>query len=393
MRQLARFATIILLTLSAIFLVWQFRTVLLLIILSVIVAAAVRPIILYLVERGLSPTLSQVLVYLVVLSGLGTGLFFMLPPLATEFGQFSNWLLMEYQRWIAVMSSGSPWEQAIATQLLTSNDLYTAVFGNNAQLLFDATFGLAQGFVGLAASGLFILVLSIYWSIDQGHFERLWLSLLSVEHRVPARNGWRQIEQEIGQFARAQFTLFIIALCLLSVGFYVVGVRYPILLAILGALAWLLPVIGSLLIAVPAYLIGSLTSPTVATISVLYVLLLFVFLDYYLQPRLHNRQRYSSITVLVVMIPLVDVLGLIGFLIAPPIAITLQLISAGLIHYYSNSHKTAVQLTQIESRFAKIKQKDLDNPDIDYPPEINNILDRLHTLIKKAQKITQTETT
>lgn len=385
MRQVARYTAVILLTLCSIILAWQFRSVLLLFVLSLIVAAAVRPIIGTFVNKGVPATVAQIIVYLVVLLGLGGGIYLISAPLSIEVGQLSNWLIMEYERITAMMLSTDGWQQTLASRLLAPNDLYTAVFGNNAQLFFETTLGVAQGVVGLLVGFIFVLVLSIYWSIDQGHFERLWLSILSVEHRVPARNGWRAMEKEIGRFVRVEFILFLMTLCLLGVGYQLIGVRYPILLAILGGLAWLLPVVGVILIAIPAYWIGSLMGTAVGILTLIYTLIVFAFLNFYLQSRLHDRSRYSSITLLLIMIPLVDTLGLLGFLIAPPIAIAIQLIFAGVVRYYTQVEKTAVQLSKIEDRFETIKET---NTEQLYPPELENILQRLDTLITKAQQLT-----
>ena len=47
--------------------------------------------------------------------------------------------------------------------------------------------GVTWGFFGTILNVLIIVVLSLYWSIDRVHFERLWLSLLDVGRRQRRR--------------------------------------------------------------------------------------------------------------------------------------------------------------------------------------------------------------
>lgn len=385
MRQIARITAVILLTLTGLLLAWIFRSVILLVLLSVIIAASIRPLIQQLAKHGIPLIAAQIIIYFscilfVISLFIAAG-----PRLAVEIGEFSNWLITEHQRLHAVWLSGAPWQQAIAGQMMSPNELYAALLGDNGQLFLRATFGLVQSFATLTASFLFVLFLSVYWNIDQGHFERLWLSLLSVEVRVKAREGWRQIETEIGNFVRSEITQFIIATFLLAIGYYLIGVRFPLLLSIMGGLSLLLPVVGVVLIFVPILIIGLISGGYVALLAMGYTYALFIGLHYLIEPQLHDRSRYSGITLLLVMIPLVDSFGLMGFVIAPPLAIFLQLLFAGLVRFNLQSYETAVQLNQIEKRLHKIKFAI--NGDADRSPEMENFLSRLQHLIEKAQTI------
>jgi len=88
--------------------------------------------------------------------------------------------------------TGLGWAATAAEQTLRSSD------GQPGQLVLPAVLGFTQGLGGGFSAVLVILLLSLYWSINQIHFERLWLSLLPSGQRKQARGVWRTIEPDLG---------------------------------------------------------------------------------------------------------------------------------------------------------------------------------------------------
>jgi predicted PurR-regulated permease PerM len=78
-----------------------------------------------------------------------------------------------------------------------------------------------------------ILFLSIYWIINQIHFERLWLSLLPTGLRRQARDIWRTIEIDLGAYMRSELFQSLAAGLLLGLGYWALGSPYPVLLALI----------------------------------------------------------------------------------------------------------------------------------------------------------------
>ena len=110
--------------------------------------------------------------------------------------------------------------------------LFEAVTGDQGQLVLPAILGFTQGIGGVVSGVLVILFLSIYWSINQIHFERLWLSLLPSGQRKQARGIWRTIEPDLGAYIRGQVIHSLLAGLLLGLGYWVLGSPYPALLAL-----------------------------------------------------------------------------------------------------------------------------------------------------------------
>ncbi len=125
------------------------------------------------------------LLYLAVLGSFGSLLFLTGDAAIQEIQQLAQTVSMQdawrLPRWL----EGSAFQLELVTRLPPPSKLFMALTGSQGQLVLPAIFGLTQG-IGDVVSGIFlILLLSIYWSISQVHFERFWLSLLPAGQRKP----------------------------------------------------------------------------------------------------------------------------------------------------------------------------------------------------------------
>jgi predicted PurR-regulated permease PerM len=94
----------------------------------------------------------------------------------------------------------------------------------------------------------------------------------------------------------------------------------------LVALTWLVPIYGGALAVVLAAAAGWLTGWQTAVLAAGATLLVLAILEIGVQPRLYHGRRYWGILAVVLMLALGDAFGLIGVLIAPPIAFILQMV-------------------------------------------------------------------
>ena len=145
---------------------------------------------------------------------------------------------------------------ALVGQLPPPSKFFAAVTGKQGQLVLPALLGFSENIGSLVSGVVVILFLSIYWSINQVHFERLWLSLLHSGLRKQARGIWRTVEPDLGAYIRSQVYHSLLAGLVLGMGYWALGSPYPALLALVGALACLVPVVGPVLAMISALLVG-----------------------------------------------------------------------------------------------------------------------------------------
>ena len=237
-------------------------------------------------------------------------------------------------------------------------------------------------------SGVFIILfLSIYWSINQIHFERLWLSLLPSGQRKQARGIWRTVEPNLGAYIRSQVIYSLLAGLLLGLGFWLIGSPYPALLALVGALACLIPVVGPALTLISVLLVGLLTSLQLGIITVLYTLVILTALGVWVKPRLFKREWNNPILTVILMIAMADAFGLIGLIIAPPLSVVCQILWSRLVSRRAIVG-AAAQVSDLKERQERLWEiiKTMDGPPLAL---VTSSMERLTRLIEKAEPILQ----
>ena len=386
-KKLVIFGTAVMTTLLALVVLWQFRIVVIYVLISLMLAAALRPLFNRLVGRGLVVRVAWILFYLVVLASLGF-LFFLTSETAIKEIQQLALTVSVQDTWVLpVWLEGSSFQQIVLAQLPPPSNLFEAVTGTQGQLVLPALIGFTQGIGSLVSAVIVILFLSLYWSINQIHFERLWLSLLPSGQRKQARGIWRTIEPDIGAYIRGEVIQSLLAGLLISLGCWLLGSPYPALLGLVGALACLIPVIGVVIAVVPVLLVGLLTSVQISLFTALFALVVMIALGIWVKPRLFNRRWDNPILTVILLITLAEAIGLVGIIVAPPISVVCQILWSRLVSRRAVSG-AAAQISDLKKQQALVGAaiEAMDEPRL---PLVTSSMERLTHLLEKAEPILQ----
>ena len=384
-KQLAGYGIAIMTTLLALVVLWQFRIVLIYVLISLALAAVLRPMVKRLVGQSLVGRIAWILLYLAALAGFCLLLFLTANAAIQEIQLFVRTVSVRDAWVLPVWLQGSSFQVALLARLPPPSILVEAVSGDQGQLVLPALLGFMQN-IGVLLTGIFvILFLSIYWGINQIHFERLWLSLLPSSQRKQARDIWRIVETDTGAYIRSQLILSLLAGLLLGIGFWVLGSPYPALLALAGALASLVPVVGAVLFVIPPLLVGLLTSVQLSLVTVLYAFVVLVILGAWVRPRLFDRRWNNPILTVVLLIALADVFGLIGIIVAPPLSVAIQILWKHLV-----SHRVAAgasaQISDLKERLAQL-QETVSTMEESQLPLLTSSMQRISSLILEAEPV------
>lgn len=387
MKRLAWYAIVVLGTTTVLVLLWQFRAEFIQFLLSLAMAAAVRPIINVLNRRyKLSPGIASMLIYTVGLVIIGVLFYTISGLLLTELQRAANNFALTYEVIKAEWPQGTAFQQAVAEQLPPPLEFYNALAGEQGTVLFQTLFGVTSGFFTLIGQIFVILVLSIYWSIDRARFERLWLSLLPAEQRIGARDVWRNMEDGVGAYIRSELIQGLLAGVLLAAGYWSLGIRYPITLALVGVLVGSIPLVGAPLAAILPLVTGLSTNPSLAIAAALCTGAIFLILELVVEPHFFDRQRYSSLLMVLGMVILANDFGLLGLILAPLLVMVIQILFTYLMRQSvpTAAPKPSLQVTDLQTRLAEVQTMvgELDDP---LPVETTSMLKRLTGLLKKAQ--------
>ena len=397
MSRIALGTTTILATLVGIVALWELRGAVAIFLVSLALGAALRPGAESLGRAGLRRTLGLGGIYVALLVVLVAVLLTAIGLGALELRRVGPDFVRVYERIAQVWPHDHWLAQAVVWWLPSPAQITAALTPERAAGILQNVLGTAFNVAEAVVQVLAVLVLSIYWSTERVGYERLWLSLFEVGTRTQLRDVWREIEGEVGDYVRNEVIQILLAGALLSGGYQLMGLRYPVLLASIGALAWSIPWVG-VVIAVTA--VGLLSVPTlvldwgsvavlVTVGAVVYTLLILLLLEVFVEPRFFDRRRYSSLLMVLAVVAMANTMGILGLLLGPPLAVAVQVLG---------SHLTRVRMVQnvsdsialekgLSERMARVRAGLSETPNP--PPELASLADRLESLVRQAEPMLQ----
>jgi predicted PurR-regulated permease PerM len=388
-KQLAIAGMAVMTTLLALLLLWQFRIVVVYLLISLTLAAAVRPLVRDLTRRGWVARLAGILLFLVALGSLCLIIILTGEAAVNEIQQLARTVSVQNEWRLPIWLQGSSFQQALAGRLPAPSVLFEALTGQHGEFVLPALLGFTQGMAGVVEGVLVILFLSLYWSIGQIHFERLWLSLLPSGQRNRARGIWGTVLADLGAYVRGEVIQSVLAGLLLGLGFWLLGSPYPALLALVGALACLIPMVGMALAVILVLVAGLLTSVPLGLFTAFYALVVLIALGLWVKPRFFTRRWDNPILTLVLLIALANAFGLVGMIVAPPLSVVCQILWGRLVSRRAVSG-AAAQVSDLKERQARVWDtiRAMDEPPL---PLVASSMERLTRLIEKAEAVLQVD--
>ena len=390
MKRVADITFMILLTLTGVALVWYFRQVLGLFAFMLILAAATRPLVEFFDLKRINRSLAMILIYvaliaLIVLIFVGVS-----DSLFNDLQLLSDRAAFAYENVFNTWPDGSDFQKTIAARLPPPANLYESMAGENGLGFAQVLLGVTVNSFSFIAQLFIAIILSIYWSVDSMRFERLWLSLLPPDSRTRARNIWRDIERGVGVYLQNEFVRGLLAGLLTGFGLALIGVPYASLLGVIAGLTALIPWLGIMLAVVPVLLAGLSVGPLFAVAGVVYTLAVFIFIEGVIQRRIFGAQNYSSILTLLIALALVEIFGIFGLLLAPPLSATIQLFFRSMQNPAKRTvdESKAGKLAEMKSRISVLNASILASDD-DVSRQASSILVRLEGLIKKVEELVE----
>lgn len=383
-KNVVRIGFAVLTTIMAIVILWLFRTAVIYVLISLILAASIRPFFTRLAGRKIILRLSWILIYLIVTGSLIALLIFAIQTSATELQTMAQGVSAQ-DKWTLLIWSDNSGLQSLLERLPSPSVLFRAFTGDEGELIVPVLFGIVQDVGGVIAAIAIILVLSVYWSVNQNHFERLWLSLLPSDQRKQVRGIWERIESDIGAYVRGQVLHSILAGLILGLGYWLIGSPSPALLALVGIIGSMIPVVGLFLVVFITLVLGLLTSVQISLLTVVYTIVILTALGIWVKPRLINRQWDNPILTLVLMVALADALGIIGIVIAPPLSIIFQILWNRLTKRSTKTTSVSL-LSDLKVRLANLSAT-VDEMEEPHLPLITSSLERITGLLEEAEPV------
>ena len=306
-------ALVVVAVVAAAIALWKLKLVIALLFLGFIIAAAMRPGIDALTRRGL-PRSVGILGHYVAAAGIIALLLWAivpraitqvqeaigdLPEEARESTGFKQDVLQRVQNWLEELPSGDRLVEQIADPALDA--------GRTA--------------IVISLGILFTLACAAYWIYERERAENLVVSLLPRKRRRVVRDTWELIDLKLGAYVRGQLVLIAFVATVLSFIFWAIGLPFWLLIGVFAGFVEIVPVIGPLLAGALAVGVGLTVSWQVAVGAGIAVLVVRLFEDYIVIPRvLGHAVGLTPLTVLVSVAAVTILFGGFAVLLAIPLA-------------------------------------------------------------------------
>lgn len=302
--------TIIFITvfLIALWVVYLILDIILLLFLSFILVSALAPAVEKLTKWKIPKPLAILAIFLLIIAVLSSLIAVGLTPLINQTSNLAQRLA------------------DTVTSLLQANFVDQSIirqeFADISRRIVSFILGLFENLIAFAT----VLVLTFYLLLERERIEDFAVSF-SPSRQEQIKNLIGKIEEKLGAWLRGQIVLSVFVGVLYYVGLIVLGIEYALPLAILGALLEIVPIIGPIIAAVPAVLIGLTVSPLLAALVAGLYLAIQQIESHIVVPQVMRRAvGLNPILVILAVTVGVRLLGIGGALLAVPIAVVIQVV-------------------------------------------------------------------
>lgn len=324
----------------------QFNLIVFGLLAAIVLSTAIRPAVDWLEKRGIPRMLSAVAIFLLIMLAFAAIIWMILPLMTTEglgivpalegyysiirdalVGSQSDILAQVGQSLPAAITTAAtaapvPPPDAEAAQQLSAAGEYSLKF-------------IYAIFILMA-----VMLLSLMITVDRTSIMIANLFFVPVEKRQEVRQFIEEIEKVISDWLRGQGLLCLVIGVMSLAAYWLIGLPYAIVLAIFAGLMEAIPIIGPFLGAVPAVFVALTISQEKMIWVIVATLIVQQLENHLLVPRIMKQSvGVSPVITLLAFVFFTSLFGLVGGLLAVPIAATVMLVITRLMQ---NAQEKAV---------------------------------------------------
>ncbi len=170
---------------------------------------------------------------------------------------------------------------------------------------------------------LLIPILAFFLLKDAASLRRTIVTALPHQGQLRGHRLFEELNATLAAYIRAQLLACVLVGTLSGVGFALLGIPYPVLLGVLAGVLEFIPLVGPLVLATVAAVVGALHAPMLALWAVGFLGVLRLVEDYVIYPRLMRRGiRLHPLAVILAVLAGAELNGVAGmFLSVPTVAL------------------------------------------------------------------------
>jgi predicted PurR-regulated permease PerM len=303
-------------------------SVLVLIGVAFFLAIGLEPASSWLVKRGLRRWMAMTVVFVVFLAVTGAFVAAAIPPLAQQTGEF----IQQVPQYLQQARDHSSVIGRLNDRFHLQQRITDGINGSGGSALTEVV-SAGTAIFSAVADFLIVIVLTVYFVVDMPRIRATIYRLVPGTRRPRAILIGEEMFAKVGAYVLGNVLISVITGIATFVWLIAFDVPYPLLLAIFVAILDLVPIVGSTIAGVVVAAVALTVSPLVCIATIVFFIVFRFLEDYLLVPRIIGRAMKvpGLITVVAVLIG-GALLGIVGALVAIPIAAALQLLTQEVLY-------------------------------------------------------------
>lgn len=304
-------------------------------VLAWVIFYTINPIVNRLERAGFSRTVSIIIPFVVSGFLIWLGFYFLSPMIGHQIVSFKS----EFPKYVAGISKIMTSTEEQLNSVL--NGSYKIDISNKAETyILSITSNVFGSLPSLASSLFTILLLAPFFAFfmlkDGRAFTRQMLSLVPNRLFELSLNLIHQLNSQLGDFIRARFLEALIVGAITWAGLQMIGFDYAVVLGLFAGITNLIPYVGPVIGAVPAFLItlvNQAPSGTFLALTLVYVIAQVIDMLFIVPLLVAKIVDLHPISVVIAIIIGSQVMGVMGMIISIPLASAFKVITTSIFSH------------------------------------------------------------
>ncbi|HEX2928035.1 MAG TPA: AI-2E family transporter [Ruminiclostridium sp.] len=300
---------------------------------AALIAYIIYPLVIRFERRGVKRSISIIVIYSFITLTLVFFCIYIMPQVLNNSKELFKTLphitsrYQEYFNGCISRIKASKWPPEVKNLIFDEINYGSEFVQKYAARIMKKSLSILASSIVILLNTILSMIIAYYFIKDAEGFKKSTLLLVPKKMRNDLISMGRELNAIATHFIQGQLMTALIVGILETAGLYIVKVKYPFVLGLLGGIANMIPYFGPVLGAIPAVALALLQSPYKAALAALVFGVVQQIDNAFISPKIiEGKLGLHPVTTIVAVLVGGEFFGIIGMLIGVPVAAMLKVI-------------------------------------------------------------------
>jgi len=300
---------------------------------ALIIAYLLHPLVVRMEHKKIKRGIAIIILYVFFIIASGSILIFVFPSVVQNTKELINTIPIiasqykDYFNTFIFTIESSKWPDEVKDTIMREVSLGAEMFQKVAIDTLKEALTSTFDYIFKLFDVLLSMIIAYYYLKDAEFLKEGFLSLTPRKWRNFLIGTGREINLILGSFIQGQLLTALIVGILESIGLIIVHAKYPVVLGMVGGIFNIIPYFGPFLGAIPAVAVALIESPIKALWTALVFIIVQQIDNSFISPKIiEGRLGLHPVTTILAVLVGGEFMGILGMLIAVPIAAIIKVI-------------------------------------------------------------------